>query len=99
MVTVIARYETLPGQGDAVAAVLARHVAASRAEPGCLQFVAERSQDDGDHFVLYERYVDEAAFDAHRDSPHFQRNVVETIAPLLAERAWARYDEVVPQGI
>lgn len=96
MVTVIARYVALPGKGDAVAAVLARHVAATRAESGCLQFVAERSAEDGDRFVLYERYRDDVAFDAHRDSPHFRGYVEQTIVPLLAEREWARYDEVVP---
>lgn len=98
MVTVIARYVSLPGQGDAVAAVLGRHVAASRAEPGCLQFVAERSAHDGDRFVLYERYVDELAFEEHRQSPHFHGYVEQTIVPLLAEREWARYDEVAPAG-
>jgi autoinducer 2-degrading protein len=88
---VVARYRAAEGRGDAVAAALARHRAESRAERGCLQFDANRSTEDPDVFLLYERYVDEAAFDEHRRTAHFRRNIEETVAPLLAERAWQRY--------
>jgi quinol monooxygenase YgiN len=37
--------------------------------------------------VLYEQYDDEAAFQAHLASEHFQRIVVPQIVPLLAERS------------
>ena len=46
MLTVIARYRAKPGQGDIVADTLAKHTAATRAEPGCLRFSAHRSQSD-----------------------------------------------------
>jgi quinol monooxygenase YgiN len=93
---VVARYRAADGQGDAVAAALAKHVSETRAERGYVQFDANRGVDDRDAFVLYERYVDEAAFDEHRRSPHFQRNIEETVVPLLAERAWQRYQAVQP---
>ena len=98
MLTVIARYRAHPGRGDEVAAVLRRHVAATRAEPGCIQFDASRSTEHPDEFVLYEKYVDEAAFDAHRASPHFAEYILGKVVPMLAERAWQRYDEVAPQA-
>lgn len=94
MVTVIASYRAKPGQGDVVAATLVAHVAATRAEPGCLQFDACRAADDPDAFVLYERYSDEAAFDSHRASPHFQRYIAGDVVPRLAERTWKRYTAV-----
>ena len=56
-----------------------------------------RSEDDGDGFVLYEQYADEAAFQAHRQSPHFKENVERGIVPLLAERHWERYRLVGPE--
>ena len=91
MLAVIAQYRTKPGQGDAVATVLALHHAATVAEPGCRAFVVNRSQDDGDRFVLYEQYDDEAAFQVHRDSPQFKRYIEGQVVPLLAERSWERF--------
>ena len=98
MLTVIARYQAQTGMGDLVAATLAKHVAATRAEPGCVQFVAYRARDNRDRFLLYEQYVDEEAFDAHRKSPHFRTYVEGTIAPLLSERWRDSYDEVAPEA-
>lgn len=98
MLTVVARYRTQPGAGDRVAEVLARHVAATRAEPGCVQFEASRSREDPDEFVLFEKYVDEAAFEAHRVSTHFATYILGQVVPMLTERTWHRYDEVAPSG-
>jgi quinol monooxygenase YgiN len=88
---VIAQYLTKPGAAEEVARVLRRHVAASLAEPGCLEFTALQSTDSPDRFLLYERYTDEDAFEAHRTSPHFAANIERTIIPLLAERTFSRY--------
>jgi autoinducer 2-degrading protein len=96
MITIIARYRTQPGAGDTVAAVLAKHIAATRAEEGCLQFVACRSRENGDEFVLYEKYIDEDAFEAHRKTPHFVAYLQGDVIPLLTERIWQRYDELSP---
>lgn len=98
MLTVIARYRAQPGEGDAVAAALARHEAATRTEQGCVRFIAYRSREEPDNFVLYEQYIDESAFEAHRRSDHFSRYVEGTIVPLLTERQFSRYDEVPPEA-
>jgi (4S)-4-hydroxy-5-phosphonooxypentane-2,3-dione isomerase len=45
--------------------------ASVRDEPGCLRFDVVQDRDDSDHFVLYELYNDDAAFEAHRSAPHF----------------------------
>jgi antibiotic biosynthesis monooxygenase len=50
-VTVVARYQVSPGQGDEVERLLGPHVAATRAEPGRLEFIAPRSTADPDAFV------------------------------------------------
>jgi len=94
MLVVIAQYRTRAGKGDEVASVLALHRPATVAEPGCRAFVVNRSQDDGDRFVLYEQYADEAAFEAHRASPHFKRYIEGQVVPLLAKRSWERYSVV-----
>ena len=41
-------------------------------EPGCLRFDVIQDWDDPNHFYLYEIYRDEAALQAHRQTPHFK---------------------------
>jgi quinol monooxygenase YgiN len=85
-IALIVHYQALPGKGDQVAGLLARHTAATRAEPGCQDFVALRGTEDPDSFVLYERYDGADAFKAHQASPHFEGIAVAQIRPLLADR-------------
>jgi quinol monooxygenase YgiN len=63
--------------------VLARHPAASRAEPRCLPSEASRSIHDPGRFVLHEAHTSEDAFEAHRNSPHLGENASHAIVPLL----------------
>jgi quinol monooxygenase YgiN len=85
-VAIVVRYQALAGCGDMVAALLARHAGATRAEPGNLDFVALRGTGDPDAFVLYERYADAGAFEAHTASPHYEGIAVAQIRPLLKDR-------------
>ena len=94
MLVVIAQYRTKAGKGDEVASVLALHRSATVAEPGCRAFVVNRSLDDGDRFVLYEQYDDEASFQAHRETSHFKTYIEGRVVPLLAERSWERFSIV-----
>ena len=45
----------------------------SNDEPNCLRFDVVEDNAVPNHFYFYEVYVDEAAFEAHRNSPHFPR--------------------------
>lgn len=68
--TVIAEIRAAPGKGDALAAFLAEQVAAVRtSEPGCHAYRVHRSTTDPELFAFYETYVDDAAFEVHRQSP------------------------------
>ncbi len=89
-VVVVARYRSREDAAATVAEVLAVHAVASEAEPGCLQFVAHQSLEVPTRFVLYEEYVDEGAFVAHRQTAHFVTNIERLVAPLLVERTWER---------
>jgi len=97
-VALIVHYQAKPGMGDEVAALLARHTAATRAEPGNLDFVALRGTEDRDSFVLYERYAGADAFEAHTASPHYEGIAVAQIRPLLAERTLQFCQVVEPSG-
>jgi quinol monooxygenase YgiN len=74
------------GEGDTVAEILRQARTLSRAEPGCLQYDVHRDRDDPNRFVLLERYVDDAALEAHGASQHFQELVIEGALPRLASR-------------
>jgi quinol monooxygenase YgiN len=57
-------------------------------EPGCVQFDVCADPADATRILLYERYVDEAAFRAHLASPHFLA-FDRTVAPwIAAKRVW-----------
>ena len=97
-VALVVHYQALPGKGAEVAALLSEHAAATQAEPGCLAFVALRSAQDPDAFVLYEHYNDPAALDAHIASPHYLNIARNQIRPLLAERTVEQHVPIVPAG-
>jgi len=42
-----------------------------KTEPGCQQFDVVLPNDQPDRVFLYERYVNKAAFEAHKRMPHF----------------------------
>ena len=86
MITVIAHY-TAAAAADAVRQLLARHAAASRAEPSCLHFDAHQGIDNPDDFALAERYESQAAYAEHRRTPHLRRNVATELVALLTAQS------------
>jgi quinol monooxygenase YgiN len=82
---VVARWRANAGSEDRVVAVLDELTAATRAEPGCLGYTPHRATEDPRDFVIYEVYADEAAFEAHVDSEHFRRLVLDEAVPELLE--------------
>jgi quinol monooxygenase YgiN len=70
-----------------------------RDEPGCLRFDVMRDRDDANRFYLYEVYRDEAAFEAHRQTPHF-KHYFEKSQPWLAARPKRRFGtNVIPKDV
>ncbi|MBO0691786.1 MAG: antibiotic biosynthesis monooxygenase [Acidimicrobiaceae bacterium] len=45
--------------------------ASVRDEPGCLRFEVLQDASDPDTYYFFEVYADEAAINAHRETPHF----------------------------
>ncbi len=83
---VIAYWTAKEGEEDAVAAALTALTEPSRAEPGNLAYVVHRDPADPRRFVIYERYVDAAAFEAHGASEHFKHHGLEDGIPRLEFR-------------
>jgi autoinducer 2-degrading protein len=59
---------------------------ASVEESGVIRFEVGRSSEDPALFALWEVYRDQAAADAHRDSEHFKRLVLNGIRPIAQQR-------------
>ncbi len=89
----IAKLVAAEGNEEAVGEGLAVNQAASRQEPGVIEWTAFRSPDDPRRFLLYELYVDAAGLEAHRASAHFQRYVAEVV-PLLESREFAAWEPI-----
>jgi quinol monooxygenase YgiN len=83
---VVAKWTAKEDEQDAVAAELAQMIEPSRAEPGNLAYQVHRDPEDPCVFLIYERYVDEAAYAAHGASEYFQRHAVERSFARLAGR-------------
>ena len=73
---------------DQFKARLLRHAGISLGqEPGCRRFDVHQERDDPTLFLLVEEYADEAAFDAHRTSPHYLA-FREDVKDWVVERTW-----------
>jgi autoinducer 2-degrading protein len=68
-----------------------------RDEPGCLRFDVLQDQADPNRYYFYEVYQDEAAFQAHTQTPHLAR-WREASEQCLTERPQAiRANTVFPR--
>jgi quinol monooxygenase YgiN len=92
---VIARYKARAGEEGRVEAALTSMAEPSRAEPGNLDYQVLRDPQSPGVFMLFERYVDEAAFRAHVATEHFATWLKAQVLPNLDERT--RFD-LVPLG-
>ena len=59
---------------------------ASRQEPGCVNYVAHFLADDPTTVLIYEQYVDDAALEAHRATPHFKEHAIGGLYQRMRER-------------
>jgi quinol monooxygenase YgiN len=73
MVSFTVRLRFEEGEHEGIAELLRRLTQASRQEPGCVTYIAHFVVDDPSTVVIYEQYVDEAALEHHRHTPHFQQ--------------------------
>jgi autoinducer 2-degrading protein len=74
MFVLVVSLRVKPGRDRQFLAAIEANAAASlRDEPGCRRFDVLRDNADVHHYLLYEVYDDEAAFQAHRNTPTSRR--------------------------
>lgn len=96
MYVVVARYTVMDGKQDEVLSILKQLIPLSRAEPGNRAYIVNQSKDDPRQILLYEQYVDEAAFQYHAGRDEFADLVKGRIWPLLENRVREIYSTVEP---
>jgi quinol monooxygenase YgiN len=69
--------------------------AASRQEPGCVNYVAHYVESEPDTIVIYEQYQDVEGLEAHRSSPHFDQWATNGLYRKVRERSVETLVEVV----
>jgi quinol monooxygenase YgiN len=71
---------------DAIAEILCQLTPASRQEPGCINYIPHFVEGDACTVLIYEQYVDKAALDFHRATPHFHQYAIGGLYQKMRER-------------
>jgi (4S)-4-hydroxy-5-phosphonooxypentane-2,3-dione isomerase len=77
--------DIVPAEREKFLAAITENGKAAVTEPGCRRFDILNLNSDPNHFLLYEVYDNEAAFQAHRATDHFKKYAATTGA-MVAKR-------------
>jgi quinol monooxygenase YgiN len=84
-------WQVRTGETEAAVDIIARFVPEARKEPGLELLMVNQNTTDPAQFLFYEIFKDEAAFDAHQQTPHFRTLILEQALPLLSKRERVQY--------
>jgi len=74
MIAIVATMKAKSGKENELIAIMKGLVKAVREnEPGALDYTFHRSHKDASSFLVYEKYKDGEAMQAHMAAPHFQQ--------------------------
>jgi quinol monooxygenase YgiN len=89
------RIKVAEGNEDRVAELVPELARASRDEPGCELYIPCRDPEDPRSYLFFEQYRDQAAFEEHGASEHFQRLAARELFGLLESRERTFYETFV----
>ena len=90
MITVSVILQVDPARVDYFMECIRNQAENSVKEPGCHRFVVSQKLDDPTVFTFQEEFVDEAALQAHYETPHFAKWKERTGDGLIVTRTSAR---------
>lgn len=96
MVVLAVTWMANPGKESEVADIFGKLQEASRQEPGCLMYVVHRHKTDARRIFIYERYKDDAALQAHRQSKHFQEFALRALKDIARRAEGELYTPLEP---
>ena len=82
-----------PGNEGRVREILEKLGEASRQEPGVITYTTHVDPDNPREFFIYEKYHDEGGLEAHQETDHFRKLVLEQAIPLLEERVRRQFND------
>lgn len=91
MIVLAVTWVANPGKEAEVAEIFRELEMASRREPGCLMYIVHQHRTDPTRFFIYEQYRDDAALEAHRQSPHFQLYAITKLNSIAKRREGELY--------
>jgi quinol monooxygenase YgiN len=83
---IIVKWKIRDSERARILALLPALAEKTRAEEGNVLYAVYQSESDLNVIILHERYKDEAAADAHKQSEHYQTIVAGEIIPCLETR-------------
>lgn len=95
MIALVAKFQVKEGNIDTVIQALQEMAPlVEELEPDCSLYTVNRSREDSNLILLYERYADMEAIAFHRETPHFKEIIEDRVAPLLESREREFFDVV-----
>ncbi len=94
MISFTVRMRFQPEDHAEVRSLLQNLGAASRGEPGCVNYVTHFVDGDPTTVVIYEQYRDADALEAHRVSQHFEQYATNGLYRKVRERTLEQLAEV-----
>ncbi len=91
----VVRMKVAEGNEARAAEVIPELARASRGEAGCELYIPCRDPEDPRSYIFYEQYRDQAAFEEHGASEHFQRLGAGELFGLMESRERTFYETVV----
>jgi quinol monooxygenase YgiN len=92
----ILQAQTRPEKAAAFEALFSGFVAASRSEPGCIEYHMLRDRQDPTCFIFYEIWQSTAHLDAHPSLPHMARFFEQRMDYLARDFDIRRIDMISP---
>ena len=87
-------WEVRAGEIEKAEAIIARFLPLAREEPGLEHLSINQRADDRSKFLFFEVFTDQAAFEAHQQTPHFRTMILQQALPLLTHRERLMYTPV-----
>ena len=94
MLILVVRVTIRAGHEDEVLEPFRKLQEETRREPGCIEFIVQRSSEDSRRYLIYEQYKDQAALDTHRTTPHFKQYAANGFYPFVEERQAELFDPI-----
>jgi quinol monooxygenase YgiN len=88
----VVRINVKEGLEEEAVATARELAAATRTEPGCEAYVPCRDPENPRSILIYEQYRDQAAFEEHGASEHFQRLAAGRLWEMLESRERTFYE-------